>query len=206
MVKSYTYLGLTVDNKLNFNEYLTKLAKKLASVNGILNSIKQFLANKTNTSIYYALAYSYINQYILVWGGLPKSNLNQIQVQQNNIIRNIAPKNLTYSNTRDLYKKLNLLNINQIYSYQLCIFAYKWTHNMYDVFEYTVNNATPNPQHITRNSRNLKLPFPRLNKHKQFVLYNAIKFFNELPPDIKIVQKIPLFKKLCMKYVKNKIW
>ena len=205
IVKSYTYLGITIDNNLNFHEYLNKLCKKLASVNGILYSIKHFLPNKTKRSIYYALAYSYINQYILVWGGLPKTNISQIQVQQNNIIRNIAPKNLEYSNTKDLYKKINILNINQIYSYQLCIFAFQWTHNMYDVFEYTVNNATNISAHSTRNSNNLRLPFPRLNKQKQFVLYNAIQIFNKLPPVIKNVQKINTFKKLCLIHVKKEI-
>ena len=58
--------------------------------------------------------------------------------------------------------------------------------------------------HNTRSNNRLRAPFPRLEKHKQFVVYNFIKFFNLLPVDIPDAN-INIFKKYCYNYIKDNI-
>ena len=56
-----------------------------------------------------------------------------------------------------------------------------------------------------RNSDELNFPFPRVEKHRQFVLYNAVREWNRLPHHIKNKDHFNLFMKYTLKYVKNDI-
>ena len=65
-VESHEYLGFILDNKLDYKNYVKKLPKKLASVNGLIYSIRNYMSPKILKNVYYSLAYSNILQYILI--------------------------------------------------------------------------------------------------------------------------------------------
>ena len=55
----------------------------------------------------------------------------------------------------------------------------------------------------TRSSTNLRLPFPRLNIHKQTVIYNGIKFWNDLSNKLKSKPSLNSFKFHLKKIISN---
>ena len=206
-VESHEYLGFILDNKLDYKNYVKKLPKKLASVNGLIYSIRNYMSPKILKNVYYSLAYSNILQYILIWGALPTSTLNPIQVLQNRIVRNLLPINYQDLHTKEMYEKLDLLNLKQTYHYQLCIFFFKYIDNEYiDVFDFVLETVSTQHSHATRTRSSYKIPFPRIEKHKQSVLYNAIKFFNSLPDNLQSIKKLSQFKHECYIFIKNNIW
>ena len=59
-VDTFQYLGVTVDETLNWNEHVDKLCKSLLKYFGIFNQIKHKIATKIARQIYYAFIYSRI--------------------------------------------------------------------------------------------------------------------------------------------------
>ena len=55
LTKKTKYLGLVIDENLNWKFHLEQLAVKLRKVNGILSKLRHFLTTVTLKSIYYAL-------------------------------------------------------------------------------------------------------------------------------------------------------
>jgi len=80
--------------------------------------IRQYLNYNALKSLYFSFFYSHLQFAIGVWGGVGITTLNQLNVLHNKIIRAMA-----YSSFRTkitpLYKQLNLLKLDDIYSFEL---------------------------------------------------------------------------------------
>ena len=59
--KSVKYIGMIIDENLNWNEHVNSLCKSLLKYFGIFNKIKNFISNKIARQLYFAFIYSRIN-------------------------------------------------------------------------------------------------------------------------------------------------
>ena len=203
-VTSIKYLGVILDHKLNFNEHINLIRTKLARINGLIYSLKSFLPLHCLRSIYFSFSYSYINQNIILWGAAPQSVIAPLQVMQNKIVRNIAPTDMIGLHTKDIYNNLNLLNINQIYKYRCLEFGFKWLYcGDYNMLNAERENLHYQHAHNTRARGQLRAPFPRLERHRQFVAYQFVRMYNLLPENLCNSRNINYFKKYSLQYIKN---
>ena len=85
----------------------------------------------------------------------------------------------------------NVLKINEIHRYFCCLLAFKNK----DRFPRLSNIVS------TRNSNDLQVTFQRLSVTQRSVTFVVPKYFNELPPDVKNVNSIPIFKKTLKRYL-----
>ena len=201
IVSDYKYLGLIIDERLSFNTHVKQLKGKLSYYCGLIYSLRNYLPKEALLSIYYSLVYQHIVMHIIIWGNTSVSNLNMIQIAQNKIIRSMYKNYHHYYSTNDLFEILNLHQISKIYKIRVAIFMYKWIND----YDYTFLNDVLNEvmfehDHRTRTNTKLRLPFPRLELHKQFVTYQGIKIWNELPDEFKNVKSCHTFKKRIMNY------
>ena len=67
------YLGVYIDNKLNFNNHLKCVSSKLSKLNGIIYSISNFTPRNTLLNIYFSLVYPVLIQSIIIWGGVSEN-------------------------------------------------------------------------------------------------------------------------------------
>ncbi len=67
-VYEFNFLGLTINEKLNWKSYVDKIANKISKSMGILNKLKHFLPVNAKLLIYSALISSYLKFGILAWG------------------------------------------------------------------------------------------------------------------------------------------
>ena len=73
------YLGINLDQYLNFKPHISILAKKTAKSVGILWKLRKFLPKKTFISLYHAFVQSHLLYGIVTWGPSVSSNtLNQL--------------------------------------------------------------------------------------------------------------------------------
>ena len=86
--KSIKYLGVLIDDKLKWHEYINYVANKLSVAKGILCKFWRYVPQNALISVYYSLAYSYLQYAILCWGNASTKELNKLQVCQNPLVKN----------------------------------------------------------------------------------------------------------------------
>ena len=72
------FLGVTIDENLNWNAHINNLAKKLSCCTGVINSIKDNIPADMYNSIYHTLFESHLAYGITVWGGVSNKKLETL--------------------------------------------------------------------------------------------------------------------------------
>ena len=88
---SVKYLGIKIDDKLNWKEHINDIAIKLNRANAMLYKIRDFVNHNCLRSIYYAIFDSHLNYSTIVWGQ-NKSAINRLVILQKKALRNINLK------------------------------------------------------------------------------------------------------------------
>lgn len=76
------FLGVFIDNRLNFAKHVNYISKKISRNTGILYRIKRFLPRTARIQFYYSFIYHYLSYSILVWGATYETHLRNLVVQQ----------------------------------------------------------------------------------------------------------------------------
>ena len=113
-VKSFKYLGLTLDETLNWNEHVNELCKSLIKYFGIFNHIKYKITPVVVRQLYYVFIYSRIKYGIELYGSSSASNMNKIQVIQNKLLKMVLKLDRLMP-TNDLHKNIKILKIDDIH-------------------------------------------------------------------------------------------
>ena len=124
-VKYIKYLGVTFDAQLSFKYHIDELTKKISRGIGLLYKLQPFVTTKILTNVYYTIIYPFLLYGIHLWGSASKNLLTPILALQNKFVRlatfmdffPLIPGPLEH--TPPLFYKLNLLNIFDIYKFQL---------------------------------------------------------------------------------------
>ena len=74
------YLGIILDNRLNFHKHIKILEAKIARSVGILNKLKFFLSSSALLKLYYSLIHSHFNYGFVVWGSTCPTYLNKLKL------------------------------------------------------------------------------------------------------------------------------
>ena len=114
-------LGVFIDSKLNFSKNISKLCSKLSYCTHLLRKFTNILSRRQLISIYYAYAHSIISYGITIWGLSAKKYINKLNKIHNILIRCIwgVNGNTNRIKTKDMYKNLNILTINNLLLYSL---------------------------------------------------------------------------------------
>ena len=68
-VESVKFLGVHIDDRLNYNDHTCVLSKKLSRLIGIMFKLSAFAPPYIIRIIYFSLLYSHLIYGIIVWGG-----------------------------------------------------------------------------------------------------------------------------------------
>ena len=85
--KYVKYLGILIDDKLNWSHHIKSLVPKLARANGMLAKIRHFVNKESLRSIYFAIFSSLMNYGSHVWGQKITSNVKRIMKLQDKCLR-----------------------------------------------------------------------------------------------------------------------
>ena len=107
------YLGVWLDEQLNWDIHIAQLLKKVNSLVGILYRKKYLLPTHCRKKIYFALVYSSLIYCIEVYGRAKKSVINPLFIKCN-LLRILQEKPRSYS-VKELYKQYNTLPVNLLY-------------------------------------------------------------------------------------------
>jgi len=185
------FLGVIIDNKLNYRNHISFICNKLSKTAGILNKIKNIVPIDIMIQLYYSLAYPYIHYCNLVWGNTYHTHLNSITIIQKKLIRIITNSDY-FEHTNHLFNQTRILTINKLHDYLLCIYMFKLKNSASGL-------PTLDHNYETRHRDNVAPPFQRLTICQQSILYAGSQVWNKLPNDIKNCKSLPKFKILTKK-------
>ena len=94
-VRSTKFLGIQIDDKLNYKDHISILSKKLSCTIGTMRRISPLVPPSILKTIYFSLFYSRLIYGITIWGGgCGETNINRIRKLQDrasSLIVNYAP-------------------------------------------------------------------------------------------------------------------
>src|SRR3989442_9891853 len=122
-VKSTKYLGLVVDDKLDWISHIQDLCTLLRKYIGIFYKLSLKLPAKILNMLYFSLIYPRLLYGIEVYANTYLCHLHNLIVLNNRLLRIIQHKSLVTS-TISLYSSLNTLPIDELFKYQILLHAH----------------------------------------------------------------------------------
>ena len=203
------YLGVIIDNKLNFNLQLHHIHNKISKSSGIIYRLKTFLPKSLLLKIYNSLFYPYLIQNIIIWGGVSTNKLNPIQIQMNKTLRHILDVHFDinhrpFMSTNNMFKKLNLMKFNEIFEYFMIKFIHSCIYGAnFNIFEEHFAELLPDHKYETRHKK-MNFPIVRLQSERVMTKYHFIRLFNDLPENFFIPQSAQTLKTKYKKHALQK--
>ena len=120
---SLKYLGVILDEKLDWKPQIEKLVTQLAKSCGMLFKLKHYTNTSVLKSVYFALFHSYLTYSILNGGRANKTTLLPLIRLQNKSVRT-----LEYNKTKTtvLYSKHKILEIPDLFQLSVAKFMYSF--------------------------------------------------------------------------------
>ena len=122
------YIGLMMDEQLNWKNHIDFLLKNIMKYFGIFNNIKGFISKPLARQLFFAFVNSRITYGIEAYGSCSTSNLKKLQIVQNKLLKILTCKHNRFS-TNDLHRELNILKISDVYKCSLLNIVHKWKNN-----------------------------------------------------------------------------
>ena len=193
-VVSTKFLGVQIDENINWTHHITLTENKLAKQLGLLYKAKPFLNRKSMINLYFSFIHTYINYGNIAWASTTKTKLKKIYSQQNQAIKTVFNEDIL-SPSKELFYELRTLNIYKLNIFQNLVFIFKTRNGINpDIF----SNKFQNIEHKypTRFSdNNYYVPQTRRNFLRFAISSRAPSFWNKiLPRYMKDFDSLPRFK------------
>ena len=189
-------LGIDIDNKLSFDNYLSKICKKASNIlNALKRQSKFIVGTKYRTLVANTYILSYFNYCPLVWHFCGPGSTHKIEKIHERVLRWVHND---YESAYSIILKKS--NSSTLYLKRVRIIAQ-------ETFK-VINNQSPlysrelirfrNSRYPTRNT-NVDIYIPRVNQvkfGKRSFTYEAPVLWNSLPNEIRTVESFSVFKGL----------
>lgn len=201
-VSSTRFLGVYVDENLNWRVQIDSIYKKINKSIGIIRRISHLVNTSCLLTLYYSLIYPYLTYCNLVWASTFPTSLHKILVLQKRFIR-IASRSESRASSGPLFQKHQILNIYNINIYQICIFIYKIQSSEGNIpvqFITYFKKKSSSHSFSTRQSLHLHLPKFLTSRGQFAIKYRGAKIWNDF---LHLPKKSSLntYKKSLKKYL-----
>lgn len=181
------FLGVNIDNYLNWKVELDRIEKNISSACYALRSLRDELTVKQLKIIYYALVESKLRYSIQFWGNSYNYNMNKAFIIQKRAIRTIL-RIPQIESCKDHFITLEILTAPALYiMVVLCLFKKQLLTTESDSERLAREN--------TRRKDVVQKIHPTLNVVKHSRQFQAVKLFNALPLTLKSVMSYTVFKR-----------
>ena len=174
------FLGVMVDQNLNFQNQVENVCGKLNKAYFALLKLKSCLVESSLMQAYYALCYSHLSYCILVWGGAVE--WRRVFIAQKRIVRLLFGLG-GRETCRDSFRLKSLLTFPSIFILKAVTYVKQHIQEFGDTSSpyNTRNNYLPNLQH-------------RSALFERGPCYSFVRLYNKLPNDLRLAGGIKQFK------------
>ena len=196
-VTSSKFLGVTIDDRLDWKAHLSDLCLRLRKYVGIFYKLSLKLPPKILKTLYFSLVYPHILYGIEVYANTFACNLHDLMIMNNRILR-ITQHGSWRCNVLHLYINYNTLPVDKLFQMQILLHAHAIFYESPRLPKIFLNDRLTNSDihsHYTRSSSD----FHRLQvstTHGSRISSQLIsKLWNLLPHLIRSTRDITAFKK-----------
>ena len=152
-----------------------------------------FLRNGAICYYYYAFIYPYLSYNVIFWGSAFDTHRNPLIIQHKRTIRTLSDASYR-DHTSPLFKELGLLKFTDIFKFHLLVHMHK-----------ALSNGEFAPVHnLSTRNRDLAVPvFHYLTNTQRAVSSIGPRTWNELPLNLRNIERLNPFKKALKKYLIN---
>lgn len=195
------FLGVLIDEKLNWKKHISFISNKIAKNIGIISKIRHVIPRRCLISLYYTLIYPFLSYCNIVWASTYKTNLKHIFTLQKRLVR-ISTFSEPLTSSAPLFRKLEILNIYDINALQISLFVFQHRMNLLPSSFHNLflsNNQVHS--YPTRTSSDLHTVYFRTTQGQFTVRYQGPLLWNKLPNHLKNCTSLSLFKKGLKKHL-----
>ena len=197
---SVNFLGIHIDGYLQWNTHIDYIKNKVSKCIGILHKLKYYLPSSALVTLYNSLILSYLSYCIPVWGNCNQSKLNTLLKLQKKAVR-ICTRSHHLAHSAPLFRKLNVLNIYDLFSYHTAILGFFYFQNLLPKQISQMFSINSNVHHYDTRRRN---DFHLFRVNSTFVR-KSVRFsfpvvWNSIPNNISSYKNLRLFKKSLKRY------
>ena len=194
-VSTFRYLGVIIDDKLNWKPHVESICTKISQANGAIWKLRKLVSRKTLVTFYNGLVGSHLSYGILTWGSATTYILQKLQIAQNKILRAMTFSQ-PYQNVDTYFVTLSVLKVKQLYDFEVAKFMYNINNesvppnfiNFFPVIEHRYRTRS-------RLRSQYQLPQPRTDMGKSSIKFYGVKLWATLSDNLKNSTNINTFKK-----------
>lgn len=185
-VKEFKYLGIIIDEDLNWKAQIKKLNSKLLLVARKMYVLRLFCPKFLLRMVYFALVDSTLQYGLSCWGSANKSTMSPLYVRQKLIIRTMCFKNVLHPSW-PLFKMLELLPLRHMFVFKVLRIFYTISGNNFLTYD-GIN---------LRSNFLFKMNVPRFRLQLRMMAFYVICpiIFNNLPLAIRSCRSLSVFSK-----------
>ena len=227
-VTHHKFLGVIIDDKLNWKMHCSLLAAKIACNADILYNLRGTVPQSVISTVYYSFIQSHLCYCPSIWGLGSHSSLKPIFTSQKRAIRAVENNFTNYfynpdtgelpSHTKPIFTKHKFLTVHNIVLQHVLTFMHKIYNNIApnEILSYFTKNS-PDKIDQARKTRKVtnffSIPKTRLKLHDKTIFIQGPRLFNiicteynknilECTKEISLQKKITKpFKNCCKGYI-----
>ena len=171
------FLGVMIDESLQYKEHIAHVKGKCARGVGILCRAKKFFSVKTLVDLYHAFIHPYMYYCVEIWGNTNPTYLKPIVKVQKRAVKIIMGASRR-SSSEDILKLLRIVPFSKLHTLGVYVFLYKLINNAVPksisaTFQF--NNNIHN--HGTRQSQNIHIDSVTCTPRRRCIRYQASVLF-----------------------------
>jgi hypothetical protein len=205
LVKEFKYLGIIIDNELNFKAHMEYVTKKVGKKVGYLRRLGGKVSMWTRIMIYNTIIKPLFEYGATVMYQSYQNEIKKLQILQNKAMRAIL-RCKKETHIKDMLQTLNWLSIENSIRLLVLVFIFKLKKGLMPIYlsckirlikdlQTTVTRGVTNSQTERKVCKN--------RKWKSSVFNEGITLFDKVPLNIRNSISIRVFKKKCFEWLLN---
>ena len=167
-----------------------------------MSKLWHVLPLKALQNLYYSLIHPHILYGIIIWGNTYKTYLKRLTTLQNRAVK-LSVGAHWRDNTTNCYLQLQVLKLNELYTYEVAKFMYKNTRKnlppSFSSFFTSIASVHTRSTRLASSQYSLYLPRYKTLTLQRNIKFQGVKIWNSVPLEIK---KLP-FNRFKIQYKKH---